>query len=206
MQEWLAPLQAPTALGMSWAEALGAATGLGCVWLVARQSTWNWPVGLANNAFWCSLFWSSRLYADAVLQVVFAALGVYGWWSWVAGARGAPALPVRRTTVREWVTLGPVTLLATLGLAAWLSARTDSPAPLADASVLTLSLAATYGQARKLLESWWWWIAVDVVSIPLYVSRGLYPTAGVYAVFLVLCVKGLADWSRALAHREVAPA
>jgi nicotinamide mononucleotide transporter len=71
--------------------------------------------------------------------------------------------------------------------------------PLWDAAVLCLSLAATYGQARKLLESWWTWIAVDVLSVPLYVVRGLYPTAALYAVFLALCVCGLRAWSRELA-------
>jgi nicotinamide mononucleotide transporter len=111
---------------------------------------------------------------------------------------GAP-LVVRRTRPREWAVLAAVVVVATGGLAAWLAHHTDSPAPLADASVFTLSLAATWGQAEKLLESWWIWIAVDVVSVPLYVSRGLYPTAGVYVIFGALCVVGLRGWRRALA-------
>jgi nicotinamide mononucleotide transporter len=80
----------------------------------------------------------------------------------------------------------------------WLARQTDSPVPLWDGSVLTLSLAATYGQARKLLESWWIWILVDVLSIPLYVVRGLYPTAVLYALFLALCIVGLRAWRREL--------
>jgi nicotinamide mononucleotide transporter len=78
--------------------------------------------------------------------------------------------------------------------------------PAWDASVLTLSLAATYGQARKLLESWWIWIAVDVLSIPLYLVRGLYPTAALYAVFLALCVVGLRSWMRELTPSRPEPA
>ena len=86
---------------------------------------------------------------------------------------------------------------------AWLAHATDSPAPLADATVLSLSLAATWGQAEKLVESWWIWIAVDVISVPLYVSRSLYPTAGLYVIFGILCVFGLRGWSRTL-HAEAA--
>lgn len=184
---------------ISWAEVLGAVSGLACVALVARQHVWNWPVGLVNNVFWALLFWRAKLYSDSTLQGVFFALGCYGWWRWTRGARGDAALAVRRTTRREWGALAGAVAIATAALAAWLAHATDSPAPLADASVLTLSLAATWGQAEKLVESWWIWITVDVISVPLYVSRGLYPTAGVYVIFGALCVVGLRGWRRALA-------
>ncbi|MGC4000485.1 MAG: nicotinamide riboside transporter PnuC [Anaeromyxobacter sp.] len=199
MEQLLSALQAPVLGPISWAELIGDATGLACVWLVLRQHVWNWPVGLANNAFFFLIFWWSRLYADAVLQLVFAVIAVYGWWSWVRGSGpGQAALPVRRTRPVEWAWLGTGVVVSTAAVAAWLAHRTTSPVPLADASILTLSLAATYGQARKLLESWWLWIAVDVISVPLYVQRGLYPTSAVYFVFLLLCVGGLRAWLRDL--------
>ena len=192
------------ALGpMTWAELVGDLTGVACVWLVARQRLLSWPLGIANNAFFFLLFWWAKLYGDAVLQGVFAALGAYGWWTWTHGERRA-ALRVRRTRAAEWYALVPATAAATAAAAAWLARHTDSPVPVWDAAVLALSLAATYGQARKLVESWWLWIAVDVLSIPLYVVRGLYPTAALYAVFLVLCVVGLRAWAQELAA-ESAP-
>lgn len=182
---------------ITWAEVLGDASGVACVALVARQHVLNWPLGLVNAVFWSLLFWRAKLYSDSALQGVFFVLGCYGWWRWRRGATGA-VLAVRRTRAREWAVLGPMVAVATAGWAAWLTHHTDSPAPLADASVLTLSLAATWGQAEKLIESWWIWIAVDVISVPLYLSRGLYPTAAVYALFGALCVVGLRAWSREL--------
>jgi nicotinamide mononucleotide transporter len=137
---------------------------------------------------------------------VFFALGCWGWWVWTRPAERNVALAPRRTTRHEWLVLMPVTAVATAAVAWWLATRTDSPAPLPDASVLTLSLAATYGQAKKLIESWWIWILVDVISIPLYVSRALYPTAALYGVFLILCVFGLSRWMRELRVREAAAA
>ena len=199
-------LQAPALvlLGapVSWSELLGDVAGGLCVWMVARQNIWNWPLGLANNLLWIVTFYTARLYADATLQVVFFALGCWGWWLWTRPGPGRTALAPRHTRRPEWIGLGVVTAVATGAIALWLARTTDSPAPLADASVLTLSLAATYGQANKLLESWWIWITVDVISVPLYVSRGLYPTAALYVLFGLLCVQGLRRWSRALVARE----
>ncbi|MBL8955242.1 MAG: nicotinamide mononucleotide transporter [Myxococcaceae bacterium] len=185
---------------VKWAEVLGDVTGAACVWLVARQHVLNWPLGLLNNVFWAVLFFHSKLYADATLQGFFFALGVYGWVLWARRRPGdaAPKLPVRRTTRREWAALGAAAVPATAAATVVLARLTDSPVPFWDSLVLTLSLAATYGQANKLLESWWVWILVDVISVPLYLSRGLYPTAALYVVFFMLCIKGLRDWSREL--------
>jgi len=181
------------------AELLGALTGLACVALLTRQKLASWPLGIVNNALYCGLFWHAKLYADASLQAVFLVLAAYGWWSWSA-PRGSDALRVRRTTRREWMALGLLTAMATT-LGAWfLRAHTDSPAPGWDASVLTLSLAATYGQAKKLLESWWLWIVVDLLSIPLYAWRGLYPTTLLYVLYLALCVSGLRSWQSEVAR------
>jgi nicotinamide mononucleotide transporter len=191
---------------VSWLEAWGALTGLLCVWLLARQNIWTWPIGLTNNLLFMVLFWRSRLYADSILQVIFAALGGYGWYHWLQVPVPGAELSVRRTTRAEWVVLFAAT---TLGHAAayWgLTRHTDSPVPFWDSAVLALSLAATYGQARKLLESWIVWIVVDVISVPLYISSGLYLTSGLYFLFLCLCVSGYLNWRADLAGRRPLPA
>jgi nicotinamide mononucleotide transporter len=182
-------------VAVSWSEVLGDLTGAACVALLARQRVESWPLGLANNVFWALLFADAALYADAALQGAFFVLGVYGWWQWVRGRAGG-ALPVRRTTPREWIAPGVVTGLGWGAAWAFLGAATDSPAPLWDAGVLALSLLATWAQAHKWLPSWGVWIAVDVISVPLYLSRGLYPTAALYVVFGALCVVGFRDWAR----------
>ncbi|MCC0098951.1 nicotinamide riboside transporter PnuC [Streptomyces flavotricini] len=188
---------------MSWTEILGFATGALCVWLVARQHVANWPIGIANNVFFIVLFARSGLYADAGLQIVFIALAAYGWWSWThgGGPGTADALPVRRTTRTEWAVLAAAGAVGVLGLTLLLSRVSDSTVPFWDALTTGLSLMATYGQCRKLVESWWLWIAADLVYIPLYAYKGLYLTSVLYAGFLVLCVVGLLGWLRTLPAR-----
>ncbi|TDU78982.1 nicotinamide riboside transporter PnuC [Streptomyces sp. KS 21] len=188
---------------MSWTEILGFATGALCVWLVARQHVANWPIGIANNVFFIVLFAQAGLYADAGLQIVFIALAAYGWWSWThgGGPGSAEALPVRRTTRTEWAVLAAAGAVGVLGLTLLLSHVTDSTVPFWDALTTGLSLMATYGQCRKLVESWWLWIAADLVYIPLYLYKGLYLTSALYAGFLALCVVGLLGWRRTLPAR-----
>ncbi|MBC7791224.1 MAG: nicotinamide mononucleotide transporter [Anaerolineae bacterium] len=207
LQDILSPLQTPafTSWGAptSWAELFGFISGAVCVWLVARQNIWSWPIGLLNNALFLVLFFAAKLYADAALQVVFAILGVYGWYRWLRPRDQRALMRVRRTTAREWATLAVCGVFGVGAVTHWLTSSTDSPVPFWDSTVLVLSLLATYGQANKLLESWWLWITVDVISVPLYASRSLYLTAILYAGFLLLCLVGLRDWSRDLTLRAV---
>lgn len=96
-------------------------------------------------------------------------------------------------------------MVGTLALTVLLDRATDSTVPFWDALTTALSLAATYGQCRKLVESWWLWIAADVVYIPLYAYKELYLTSLLYAGFLTLCLMGLRNWRRDLTVRHEEP-
>lgn len=191
---------APTTL----AEILGFATGLLCVALLVRQHIANWPVGILNVVLLMVVFWTYGLYADAALQIVYVVLGFYGWWLWTTRPSGP--LVVRRTTRAEWNLLGIAGFVLTAGLWLYLDRLTNSTVPLADALTTALSLLATYGQARKLLENWWLWIAADLIYVPLYAYKDLWLTAILYIGFLALCVAGLREWRRAVRPAAVAVA
>jgi nicotinamide mononucleotide transporter len=182
----------------TWGEIAGFTSGAWCVWLVARIHLWNWPVGIANNLFFLLLFFSAGLYADGALQVVYIVLAVYGWWAWLHGGTGREHLPVTRTTPAQWSALCVVGVVGTFALAGALTHWTNSEVPGADAITTMLSLLATWGQTRKKVESWWLWIAADVIYIPLYQYKQLTLTALLYLGFLTLCVRGLANWTREL--------
>ena len=191
---------AASALPFSWTESLGFVSGGVCVWLAVRQHVLNWPIGLANNAFFFALFFEARLYADMALQAVYFALGCYGWWMWIARRGGAP-LAVTRAPRVEWLAAAVAIPLATLGLRELLLAA-NGAAPFLDALTTSISLAAFYGLARKRLENWALWILADAIYVPLYVSRGLHLTAVLYAILLMMCVVGLRDWMRALRSEQ----
>ena len=78
-----------------------------------------------------------------------------------------------------------------------MSNHTDASYPFWDASVAMLSVAGQILMTRRYLENWWWWIAVNAASIPLYIVKDLNLTAGLYALFLVLAAAGLLQWRKA---------
>jgi nicotinamide mononucleotide transporter len=188
-------------LPLSWTEAVGALSGALCVWLIVKENVWNWPLGLVNNAFYFAIFYQSRLYADMLLQVFFFAIGVYGWWHWRFGDGEVKQLPVTRTARREWMLLAIAVPVATLAGTRALTAVHDA-APLMDALTTTLSLAAQTLMALKRIEHWWFWIAANALYIPLYVSRELPLTAILYALFLLMCLAGLRQWSKTVARKS----
>ena len=182
-------------LPFTWLETFGSLTGAACVLLVVRRSVWNFPVGVASCAAYLVFFAQDRLYATAGLQVAFIALNLVGWVTWSRG--GTEAVAVRR------VPLGELTALAVAFPAVWLGLTqlllyAEGAAPTLDAFAAALSLAAQWLLVRRYVESWLAWIAVDQVSVALFWSRDLHLTAGLYAVFLAMCVAGLIEWRRSL--------
>lgn len=187
---------------MSWTEVGGFVAGALAVLLYVRQSVWAWPVGIANSAFWLVLFWDTRLYLDAGLQVVYIVLGLAGWAWWGRGLRAAGSrlgeLPVRRTGRAHALALVGIGTVATTVLW-WAMRQAGDAAPLPDAATTVVSLIAQYMLTRKLLGNWWCWIAVDLAYIVLYTSNQLYLTAALQPLFIVLCVLGLRSWKASMA-------
>jgi nicotinamide mononucleotide transporter len=181
---------------VTWAELLGFVTGVAAVWLAAVRHMWNWPVGIANSAFFGLLFLDARLYADASLQVVYIVLGVFGWWAWLRLGPEQTRLDVRPAGRLLLLATSLGVAAATLVLVPVLRAAHDS-APTLDALTTAISLGAQFLLCLKRVENWYWWITVDLIYIPLYLSRGLALTAAVYVVFLVICVRAVPAWQRA---------
>lgn len=178
-------------------EALGFVTGALCVYLVVRENVWNFPVGIANSAFFLVLFAGARLYGDAALQLVYIALGFQGWYLWLRGGENRTPLRVERASRRLLAAVAAFVVAATAGLTLLFRHVNDS-APFLDALTTALSLGAQYLLNRKAVENWWLWMTADVLYIYLYFTRGLHLTAVLYFVFLCLCVAGLRRWLRTM--------
>jgi nicotinamide mononucleotide transporter len=164
------------------------------VLLNIRQNHWAWLFSIASSSTYAVVFFGARLYGDAGLQGVFIAASVWGWYLWLRGADGAP-LVVTRLPRGGWLWALLAWLVAFALLAGSLKAFTDTDVPYADGFLTAGSLVGQLLLARKKLENWYIWIAVDVLYVGLYVYKGLMLTAVLYAVFVALAVTGLRAWA-----------
>lgn len=177
----------------SW-EILATAFGLANIVLLARRSVWNYPCGMAMVAILAAVFWQSRLYAVAGLQIFFFAAQAHGWISWLRVPTDDGQVAVRRLPRGGWaiVLAGGVAGSTILAL---LLAQTDAAAPIADGAVAGWSLAAQLLTNLRMLESWPLWVGINIVSIGLYASQSLWITAALYVAFLIGAI-----WSWRLWH------
>jgi nicotinamide mononucleotide transporter len=161
--------------------------------LAGRNSVHTWWTGIAGCLLFAAVFLGAKLYADATLQVFFVATSVVGWHHWLRGNRGVE-LPIRYTPTPILARL----LVAGVGVAAgygWLLHRfTDAYAPFLDSIVLAFSALGQFLLMGRRYESWYCWLLVDTIAVPLFISRGLQVTAILYAGFWINAVVALVRW------------
>ena len=182
---------------MIWIELGGALISAWAVWLTARRRPWCWPIGLASVLVYGWIFIDARLYSDALLQLAFAGLIVYGWRRWLQnlGDDGRVQLaPLPASQAIGHVAIGAVAaLLLGYSMHRW----TDAALPWLDAALTAFSLVAQWWQGRRHVAAWWLWIAVDLIYIGEYIYKHLLITSVLYAGFVVLAAIGLRAWRQA---------
>lgn len=171
--------------------------GLTNVVLIIKRSIWNYPFGFVMVVLYAKIFYDYQLYSDALLQVYFFFIQFYGLWYWLKGRDDNGEIIVERLPQKKYA----VYLLATLSiwiiLSAVMQTFTDASYPYWDGAIACLSVLAQLLLSRRHLESWYLWIAVDILAIGLFAVKSLQPTAALYSVFLVLAVIGLLQWKKA---------
>jgi nicotinamide mononucleotide transporter len=179
-------------------EYLAFALGVVNVALIVRRSIWNYAFGIGSVSAALFVLFGGRLYAEAALQVFFIVVNVYGWMKWSAARHEAGRIVVVLMAPAQRILWSIGIVAAGLALGWTLDRFTDAALPYPDALIASASIAAQILLALRRLENWVLWILVDLVAVPLYLSRGLEPLAALYAIFLALSVAGLIAWRRAL--------
>jgi nicotinamide mononucleotide transporter len=174
--------------------------------LTIKERISCWPVAIVGILAYLVVFIRARLYADSALQPIYVVQNIYGWWYWARGGeRGqgqAPIVVLDLTDRLRWLAgTVAVSLLVGAALARW----TNAAVPYADAALSTTSLVANWLLAKKVLENWWLWIAVNVGYVILFWRKQLTLSAGLYAILLALAVAGLIEWRRSRAKAVMNP-
>jgi nicotinamide mononucleotide transporter len=179
-------------------ELVAVVVTLAAVYLTTRQIIWCWPTSLVSVSMYAVVFFQAKLYADMGLQAIYFVLAIYGWWTWLHGGEDYGKLKVSRSSRVLGMVLFAIGAGFGFVLGTTLHRFTDASIPFMDSTLSSFSIVAQWMQTRKLLESWLVWIVVDVLYVGMFIYKGLFLTAGLYAVFLYLALRGYLNWKRSM--------
>ena len=180
-----------------WTELLGAVLGLIQIWLLVRRSIWNFPVAMAMVSLIGVTLYEARLYSECGLQAFFFVVNAIGWVQWNRVTSDADTVPVTWMSGQSRAVWAEVTIALSLSLGWLMHTLTNAALPFADSAVTGASIAAQLLLNNRRIENWALWVAIDVVSVALYLTRDLFFLAALYVAFLVISVIGLRQWTRA---------
>lgn len=202
---------------VTWLEIAAFAMGVAMVVCNLKVNPLGWPLAIASSLLYALLFAHAQLHGQALLQGFFVAVSAWGWWRWTVGRRegatataAAPApsrepgdhtrpsghLGVQRMGTRERLLALAATGLAWPLVAAWLSGVQPGATVWADAFTTVASVTGQVLLGLKRVETWPVWVIVNVASMALFASQGLWLTVLLYAVFTALAVAGWRAWLR----------
>lgn len=191
----LLPFQSVIPVELSELETVAVVTYAWSVWLLAKNNPLGWWVGLVGTALYGIVFYQAKLYAEVGLQVFYFVTSLQAIVIWLRGGQNQTEKPVSRISRKGVMITAIVAIVAVFALRSLLIAIRGA-APFWDALTTVMSLVAHLYLMGRLVESWYLWIAVDVIYVPLYASRHLYLTSILYAIFGCMAVGGLRNFQR----------
>lgn len=180
-------------------EIFGAVAGIAYVILEIKRNILLWPLGIITSAVYIYVFARNGFYANMGLQGYYLVISIYGWYMWRRQQDGETTdgrSDVRRidTSTAVWCAVAAAALWA--GLWFLLDRATDSPVPVWDGLITSMSVVATWMLTRKYLEQWYVWIVANAIAVVVYLVMGMYPTAVLFMVYFGMAIVGVRAWSR----------
>ncbi|MFN0255255.1 nicotinamide riboside transporter PnuC [Pedobacter ureilyticus] len=179
----------------SWLEWLGFVSTVACIYLAAKENILNWPVSILSILISAILYFDSHLFGDFALQFYFLFTAFYGWWFWLKKKKERKK-PIVRIKLQHWIIIVILIAILTMLSGYLLDRYTPSNVPYEDGFCTAVSLVAQIMLTRKILENWVLWILVDICYVPLLIYKNLNLYALLYAILVVIAIKGYLDWRK----------
>ena len=176
-------------------EILSVITGLLWIVLLIRENILCWLFGIISSALSIYLFYSTKLYSEAILYIYFVLIGIYGWYMWNKKDSAGDSLKITDYSWKSHSLVIVIGLLGTYFLGNFFSS-TDAARPYHDASSTSFSFLASYLEAKKILSGWLYWICINAFSVWLYFDRDLYMYSGLMVIYFILSIYGYWNWKK----------
>ncbi len=188
-------------LNTRWEEFVAVIAGILSVWYSRTENILVYPTGLINTVIYIWLSFRMSLFGEASVNLYYTALNIYGWYAWTrVDTRQQPVLWVRFSTRREWAKesafFASCYCIVFLALTFLKKGFAPLAIPWADAFASASAYTGMWLMTKKKVESWYWWIATNLASIPLYFVKHYVFTSVYYIVLLIIAIGGLMEWRK----------
>lgn len=192
-------------------EVIAAVTGIASTWCSKRENILVYPFGIISVVLYVYICFSVQLYADAGINAYYFVASVFGWYNWTHNKGKMSKLPITVNTRKQQIKFIIVTVFSLLAVLVllWFFNRNNteyisSYVPFVDALTAAFFIVGMLLMALKRVENWIYWIIGDLISIPLYISKGLVLTSLQYLVFLIIAIYGYIEWKKKWQLRHLA--
>ncbi len=195
-QQFIDGIKATTPL-----EYIAVVFGIASVWFSRKENILVYPVGLINTIIYIYLSFKGSLFGEAAVNLYYTIMSIYGWILWNKKDKQQNKLVlITWSNKREW--LQEIIFFSAFYIsifAALTFLKKDfapGAIPWADAFASATAFTGMWLMAKKKVESWYWWIATNIASIPLYFVKQYVFTSVYYLILLIMAVWGLIEWKR----------
>ncbi|MDA8607864.1 nicotinamide riboside transporter PnuC [Gammaproteobacteria bacterium] len=180
----------------NWVEITAVVLAILYLVLAVKQNILCWVCGIISSVLYFFIMRSVGLYMEAYLQIFYVFMGFYGWSQWKIKTSNTSNFVVNTWNKSQHLFATSMILMLSIISATMLRFFTDAALPFLDALVTWGAVVATYMVAKKLLENWIYWLVIDSISIFLFISRGLFPTAFLFGIYIIIIIYGYRSWSK----------
>ena len=178
-------------------ETIAVLLGVAYLLFAMRENSLCWYCAFISTGIYIWIFGDVSLYMESALNAYYMLMAVYGWYQWQRGGNSSEGIKLNSWGLRNHLTAIGLVLVLSAVSGYLLSQNTDARLPYIDSFATWGSVVTTYMVARKVVENWLYWIAINLATIFLYIDAKLYQTVGLYSVYLVLAVVGYIAWRKA---------
>ena len=184
-----------------WLEYIAVFAGIASVWFSRLENIWVYPTGLINTIIYIYLSFKFHLLGEESVNFYYSVMSIYGCVLWAKkDATLRPVLHITSSTKKEWrqqLCFFGIFYVGIFFALQYLKKNfAPGAVPWADAFASASAYTGMWLMTKKKVESWYWWIATNIASVPLYFVKGLVFTSVYYVVLLVMAIFGLVEWEK----------
>lgn len=175
-------------------ELVAVVLALAYLLLAMKANIWCWAAAFVSTAIYTVIFWEVSLLMESALNVYYMAMAIFGYWQWTKGGGQHQGLVITSWSPKRHLVIICSTTLVSLLVGFLMASYTQASMPYLDAATTCFAVMTTYLVAKKVLENWLYWVVIDLVSIYLYLSKGLMLTSVLFVLYTILAVSGYIMW------------